>query len=668
MMKKNFLTAAALSAFLSAGAQVEMPHLFSDGMVLQQKTQVPVWGKASANEEVSVSNSWNSEIKTVKAGADGFWKVSVTTPCCGGPYSLTVRGKNTVHVNDVFIGEVWLASGQSNMEMPMEGWLPECPVKNGPEDIANSFNNEIRVFMVERAVSFNEEKDFNGSWKNASPQNTPKFGATCYYFAQKLNSELGVPVGIINTSWGGTPDESWIPQDFAKTMPEYAPKCALIDASRGKADDSKKWVLSHKAAEVSGKSWEQIDLGDMRLKEKDFDDSKWQTAKICRLWEQDDRIRTFDGVMWLRKTIEIPASMSGKDLVLSLGPIDDMDITYFNGVEIGRYMQDGYYQTKRLYNIPKDLVKAGKAVIAVRVMDTQGGGGIYGQPSELKFYVKGEEKTAVAISTDWKFLPTAEYYAGKFYLYDIDSQDFFKKPLLPVDLGEQTPTCLYNAMVAPVAGYKISGAIWYQGEANVGRAEEYFRSFPLMIKAWREKWQQGGFPFYFVQIAPWEYGEGKSQEIREAQRLTLDCVKNTGMAVTMDIGDNDNIHPADKRSVGERLAKIALKNVYGKDVKFSGPVFKSQKIEGDKIILSFDFSDGLKTKNGKNPTGFEICGKNGKYVSATAEIKGGVIEVSSPAVKKPVSVRYLWKNCVDDNQVFNSADLPASSFQTTKFF
>ena len=493
-MKKFFLTAATAAMFLSAGAQIQMPKLFSSGMVLQQKTSVPVWGKASINEEVIVSNTWNDEVKTVKADNNGNWKVSFNTPCYGGPYSLTIKGKNTVHINDVFIGEVWLASGQSNMEMPMEGWLPECPVKNGPEDIANSFNNEIRVFMVERAVSFNEEKDLNGSWKTASPENTPKFGATCYYFAKKLNSELGVPVGIINTSWGGTPDESWIPQEFAKTMPEYAAKCTLIDNSRGKADESKAWVLSHKSIEKP-LSWDKLELGDTELKDKTLDDSKWHTPTVGKLWETDDKIRTFDGVIWFRKTIEIPASMQDKDLVISLGPIDDMDITYFNGVEIGRYMQDGFYQTERIYNVPKNLVKAGKAVIAVRVLDTQGGGGIFGNPSKIKFYVKGDENSAVKIDTQWKYMPVAEFFNGKFYLYDTQKQDFFQKPLLPIDLGEQTPTCLYNAMVAPIAGYKISGAIWYQGEANVGRAEEYSRSFPLMIKAWREKWSQGDFRF-----------------------------------------------------------------------------------------------------------------------------------------------------------------------------
>lgn len=667
-MKKILIsTAFSASLFLAANAQITMPKLFTDGMVLQQKTSVPVWGKASANEEVTVSNSWNSEEKKVKASQDGFWKVNITTPCYGGPFSLTVKGKNTVHINDVFIGEVWLASGQSNMEMPMEGWLPECPVENGPEDIANSFNNEIRVFMVERAVSFNEEKDLKGSWKIASPLNTPKFGATCYYFARKLNSELGVPVGIINTSWGGTPDESWIPQDFVKTLPEYTAKCTLIDNSRGKADEAKTWVLSHKSIDKPS-TWENLELNDIALKDKTLDDSKWQTTTVGKLWETDDKIRTFDGVIWFRKTIEIPPSMEGKDLTISLGPIDDMDITYFNGEEIGRYMQDGFYNIDRVYTIDKKLVKAGKAVIAIRVLDTQGGGGIFGNPSKLKFYVKGDEKSAVKIDTQWKYMPVAEYFNGKFYLYDIQKQDFFQKPLLPIDLGEQTPTCLYNAMVAPIAGYKISGAIWYQGEANVGRAEEYSRSFPLMIKSWREKWSQGDFPFYFVQIAPWNYGEGQSQEIREAQRLTLEKVKNSGMVVTMDIGNNENIHPANKHEVGDRLAKIALNNVYGKkDVKFSGPMFKSQRIEGGKIVLSFDFSEGLTSKGGELD-GFEICGKNKKYYPAKAVIKGNEIEVSSPEVKKPLSVRYLWKNCVDNHQLFNAAGLPSSSFQTTKCF
>lgn len=663
-MKRLLLSAAiAISLFSAVKADVKMPSLFTDGMVLQQNCKAAVWGFASPGEKITVSNTWNNDSQTVTAGNDGKWKVNIKTTSAGGPYALIIKGNNTIFINDVLLGEVWLASGQSNMEMPMEGWLPECPVKNGPQDIANSNNPKIRIFMVQRGVSFVPKDDLEGQWKQANPENTPKFGATCYYFAKKLNSELGIPVGIINTSWGGTPDESWIPEDFIKNVPEYTQTVKDINASKDKADEKEKWTLSRPHVERRDMPWEKIDLGDQKISDKAFDDNAWKTMTLPKSWE-NDVIKTFDGVVWFRKKINITPEMSGKELIISLGAIDDMDITYFNGKEIGKCMLDGFWQKERIYTVPAADVKTGEAVIAVRVLDTQGGGGICGNANSMKYYTKDNEKNAISLAGNWKFLPTAELKSNVFYKFNIDNQEFYQRPTLPAELGEMTATCLYNAMVAPIAGYNIAGAIWYQGEANVGRAEEYSRTFPIMINSWRNKWGIGDFPFYFVQIAPWDYGQGQSQEIREAQRLSLN-VKNTGMAVTLDIGDNDNIHPADKITVGERLALWAFKDVYGKNNVCSGPLFKSQSINSNKITLTFDYADGLKAIGGTLKD-FEIAGKDGKYYSATAEIKDGKVEVYSEKVKKPLSVRYLWKNTVDKPTLFNGAGLPASSFQSTR--
>ena len=657
-MKKTLLTLAAVATLAaSATANVKMPSLFTDGMVLQQKTSAPVWGTADPGEKITVSTTWDNKTVSTEAAADGKWMVKVATPCYGGPYSLIINGKNTVFINNVMIGEVWLASGQSNMEMPMGGW-DDAPVMNGPEDIAASLNNDIRVFMVQRATSFVEENDLEGEWKHASPANIPLFGATCYYFAKKLNAELGIPVGIINTSWGGTPVESWIPQEFIKNVPEYAQLSKDIAASIPTMEQRKKW-LSAKPT-VNYKPLDTPDLGDSECYSTAFNDSKWPTMNIPCLWESTS-VRAFDGVVWFRKTIKITPAMAGKDLVISLGPIDDVDQTYFNGELIGSV---DYYSTDRVYTVPAAKVKAGKAVIAIRVYDNGGGGGIYGDSKKLKFYTAGNEKAAVSLAGQWKYLPIAEYTKNRLYKFDIASQEFFKRPNSAANLSEMTATCLYNAMVAPIAKYAIAGAIWYQGEANVERAEEYSRTFPLMIKAWREKWNQGDFPFYYVQIAPWNYGDGKSEEIREAQRLSL-SVKNSGMASTMDIGDNKNIHPANKTEVGNRLALWAFKNIYGKDVVCSGPLFKSQEIKGNAIYLSFDYADGLNAKGGTLKD-FEIAGKDGKYYPATAVIEGSKVKVSSDKVAAPASVRYLWKNCVDQVTLYNGAGLPASSFMTTK--
>ena len=555
------------------------------------------------------------------------------------------------------IGEVWFASGQSNMEMPMSGF-PYGTILNGPEDIANSTNNDIRIFMASRNMSFKEENELDGAWKTASPKNTPQFGATCYYFAKKLNAELGVPVGIINSSWGGTPVESWIPQEYIKTVPEYSQIVKDIAASSPIIDKRNNWLAQKQSVSM----FPRPDLGDGDLAKPDFNDSKWHSMNVPGLWESNNEVRAFDGIVWFRKTIKITPAMAGKELVISLGAIDDGDETFFNGELIGH---TNNYQADRVYTVPADKVKAGKAVIAIRVTDNQGGGGLYGQLAKLKCYTKGNEKSAISLAGSWKYLPIAELSRGKLYKFDIPTMEFYQRPISPTDLSEMTATTLYNAMVAPFAGYAMAGAIWYQGEANVGHAEEYTRTFPLMVKAWREKWNQGDFPFYYVQIAPYDYGtNGHSEEIREAQRVSL-SIKNSGMASTIDIGNNKNIHPANKVDVGNRLALWAFKNIYGKDVVCSGPLYKSQEIKGNAIYLSFDYADGLNAKGGTLKD-FEIAGKDGKYYPATAVIEGSKVKVSSEKVASPTSVRYLWSDCVDQATLYNGAGLPASSFQSTK--
>ncbi|MCR5454150.1 MAG: 9-O-acetylesterase, partial [Bacteroidales bacterium] len=578
----------------------------------------------------------------------------------GGPYSIQVIGGDTATINDVLIGEVWLASGQSNMEMPMGGWA-DAPVENGPQDIAASDNPNIRIFMVERSVSFVPEDNLKGAWKPASPANTPNFGATCYYFAKKLNADLGVPVGIINTSWGGTPVESWIPGDDIASVQGYDEKVKLINQSKGMVASINAWYDKLPKIPKGNTSYADLDLKDADVAAKDFDDSQWKVMSLPRLYESDPNVGSFDGVMWFRRTVEIPASMAGKDITLSLGAIDDMDRTYFDGTLVGETMDEGKYTVKRVYTIPAAQATAGTHTIAVRVLDNMGGGGIYDQPEDLKFYAANSPKDAVSLAGDWKYLPTAELLNGDFRIFDIPSQQFFQRPVFPINLNEQTPTTLYNAMVAPIVGYKIAGAIWYQGEANVGRAKEYAQTFPLMVTSWRKNWNQGSFPFYFVQIAPWDYGEGPSQEIREAQRLSL-STENMGMAVTMDIGNNKNIHPANKHDVGDRLAFWALNKVYGKaSVQYSGPLYKSCEVSGNKLIVSFDYADGLRLAS---PNGFELCGADGKYYAATPKIVGDKIELSSPKVKTPVAARYLWTNCTNGENLFNAAGLPASSFCT----
>ncbi|MFN8255951.1 MAG: sialate O-acetylesterase [Bacteroidales bacterium] len=363
------------------------------------------------------------------------------------------------------------------------------------------------------------------------------------------------------------------------------------------------------------------------------------------------------------KPFQFLKKWKGKNLVLELGPIDDMDVTYFNGEKVGTHELDGEWQAMRKYEIPAKFVKEGQNILTVRVIDTRGGGGIYGKDSDLKIYPANSPKDIVALQGEWKYLPVAIFYQNTFRIFDIPSQSFYSIPKLPVELGPNTPSGLFNGMINPLLPYTIRGAIWYQGESNVGNEELYSRAFPAMIEGWREKWGQGDFPFYYVQIAPWNYGpQSNAAGLRESQTKTL-SIKNTGMAVTNDIGNPVNIHPANKAEVGRRLALWALAKDYGKNLKFSGPLYSSMEIKGEEIIVKFQYADGgLVAKKGglKN---FEIAGEDKKFFPATAIISGSELIVKNPLVKKPVAVRYLWNNDAEGT-LFNGEGLPASNFRT----
>jgi sialate O-acetylesterase len=359
--------------------------------------------------------------------------------------------------------------------------------------------------------------------------------------------------------------------------------------------------------------------------------------------------------------------MAGKDLILSLGPIDDMDCTWFNGQKVGAFDEPGFWQSDRIYTIPASLVKEGLNTIAIRVVDTQGGGGICGKESQL-FVAEKDNKDipAISISGEWKYMVAADFIDSKFYVFDITKNEFLTKKRPGAIMNQYSPSGLYNAMINPVVPYSIKGAIWYQGEANVGRAAQYEKIFPLMINNWRKAWNIGNFPFYYIQIAPYIYGDdvnaASSAELRDAQGNALN-VPNTGMVVTLDIGNVYNIHPCDKQSVGNRLAFWALAKDYGKDIVFSGPLYKSSFIDGNSVKIQFNYTQGgLKAANGGLKE-FEIAGSDGKFVPATAEIIDNTVVVSSKEVENPVAARYCWRNGAEAT-LFNGAGLPASVFKS----
>lgn len=650
--------------FISVQAQVKLPAVFGSNMVLQQKTSTPIWGKAAPNLIVAVNANWGATAKTV-AGSDSLWKVKIKTPKAGGPYKLQIiADHDTITFTNVMIGEVWICSGQSNMEMPLEGWT-DAPVEGSADAIKNSTNSNIRFFTAAHWVSDKPEFDCKGSWSESNPETAAKFSATAYFFGEKLYDELKIPIGLIHASWGGTPIEAWTSGKAISKVDQYKNIFENIEKGHAEFQALKDWLNAKPIIDVSKREkntrWQNLQFDDSTCSAVQFNDSSWKEMNLPRDWENSE-VGNFDGALWFRKKVEIPESWINKELILELGPIDDIDLTYVNGQKVGGYEAEGFWKTNRIYSVPAELVNERMLTVAVRVIDYGGGGGVWGLPEQLKLHPKNFEEK-VSLAGNWKYLPVAEYANEKFYVYGASGKEFYKRPHVSFDYSANSPTTLYNGMIAPLIPYAVKGAIWYQGEANTDQPELYKTLFPLMISNWREDWQQKNFSFYFVQIAPFEYGPViESQKLREAQLETL-RIHGTGMAVTLDIDDSENIHPAKKKEVGERLALWALAKDYGKKLICSGPLYKSMKRVKNKIIITFDHADGLRLIPINSKNNFQIAGEDSVFKNAVVEIKRNTVVVSSLEITDPVAVRYCWGNTTAAT-LFNKVGLPASSFRT----
>ena len=651
---------------LQAQTKIELPSIFSDNMVLQQKSDVNFWGKAEANLNITLTGSWGEQIKS-EVKSDGTFALKLKTPKAGGPYTVSLQiGNNTITYRNVLIGEVWICSGQSNMEMPLMGWPPASLIDGSDEAIKNANNDNIRLFTVTRAISVKKENNCTGNWDLMTSTTAANFSATAFFFGTKLYNELKVPIGLIHTSWGGTPAEAWTDPDHLQQLGDFNTIIEDVKNSETEYAEYTKWLNAHRIIDVRNTNietrWQNLNCDDDSVSNVDFDDSNWKIMKLPGGWEASE-VGTFDGIIWFRKKILIPDNWINQDLVLNLGPIDDCDRTFVNGKFVGAYEKDGFWQTDRIYNVAKELVQSNELVIAVRVTDTQGGGGLWGVPEKLNLQLESTKET-VSLVGEWKYLPVAEYREQKFYVFGVDKNNFYDKPKLKFELSPYSPTTLYNAMINPLVPYNIKGAIWYQGEANTGNPKQYQKLFPMMIQSWRDSWQLGDFPFYYVQIAPYNYGSQTFSELlREAQFKSL-SVKNSGMVVTLDIGNPNDIHPSNKKDVGERLAFWALAKIYNKKIDYSGPVYKSMKVEKDKIKLTFDFAKSglvLKELNGEN--NFMIAGADKVFKKAKIKIDGNRLIVFSDEVENPVAVRYAFTN-ISEATLFNKFGLPASSFRT----
>jgi sialate O-acetylesterase len=665
-----------LVSFLLIGVTVleskalELPAIFGNNMVMQQETEALIWGKATAEEKIEITSTWGQKA-TAEANTQGEWITKLKTPEAGGPYEIKIKGRDTaITFKNVLIGEVWVCSGQSNMEMPLIGWPPRDTIKNSVKEIKNANYPEIHLFTVAKGVSAEPREDCKGSWAECNPEIVKNFSATAYFFGKEIHEVLGIPIGLIHTSWGGTPAESWTAPKYLGEVEGFSDFVANLRKLSLQEDEYINWLNTHQMIiptdddELAGKG---ISFADTNCALPEFNDSAWKEMELPTLWE-NVALDIFDGVVWFRKKINIPESWEGLDLMLELGPIDDIDITFFNGEKVGGYEGMGFWTVNRKYEVPSELIKQGENVIAVRVIDLQGGGGIYGEEGQMKIYpLKEKDARPIKLAGTWKYLPVAQYREGNFYVLGAEENDFYTTRPDFKGITAYTPTSLYNAMIAPIVPYGIKGAIWYQGESNVGRHEQYKQLFPTMIKSWRAAWKLGKFPFYFVQIAPYVYDDPEdpiSAKLREAQMETMLSVPNTGMVVTLDIGDVNNIHPPNKQVVGKRLSLWALAKDYGKeDIVYSGPIYKSMNKQGSRITLYFDHvGSGLVAKNGEL-TGFRVAGKDSVFVDAEAYIKGNTVIVYSKEAYDPIAVRYAFTNA-SEASLFNKEGLPASSFRT----
>lgn len=625
------LVIACLVSF-SCFAEVTLPKIFSSNMVVQRDRAIKVWGWATKGESVTVT--FNGKKAKAKADANGNWSVTLPAMTHGGPYVFTVTGKsNTVTLDNVLIGDVWLGSGQSNME-----WVIKSS-NNPDKEIAEGNYPKIRLFTVTKGISYVPFKDLKGAqWQECTSQTVGDFSAVAYFFGRKLQKELDIPIGLINSSWGGTNIQTWISWDVMSQKSQYK--------NTNVKDLEAKSALQQEAQ----KKYQEALKNEKGDAEKWFDPSTptdaWKKIEQPKMWEASV-IGNVDGVIWFRKEFDIPASMTGKPATISLGAIDDNDQTYVNGVLVGQTSQ---YNKARLYTIDASLLKPGKNIVVIKQVDTGGGGGMSSSAEHL--FVEADGKK-ISLAGEWLYRSSVN--TAEFGMVDIGPNSF--------------PSQLYNSMIAPFTSYAIKGVIWYQGESNTWQAQQYRTLFADLIKDWRSKWGYE-FPFYWVQLANFMKPastpvDSDWAELRESQSMTL-ALPQTGQAVIIDIGEADDIHPRNKQDVGLRLALAALKTTYGKDVVYSGPTYQSMKVEGEKVVLSFTNIGGGLITNDKYGyvKGFAIAGSDRKFVWAKAHIEGNTVVVYSNEVKNPVAVRYAWGHNPDDASLYNKEMLPASPFRT----
>ena len=625
-------------------AQVRLPRLVRDSMILQRDTKIKIWGWASNGEKISIK--FNKKNYKTKADANGNWSIFLSPLKAGGPYTMDIEGKNKISLKEILIGDVWFCSGQSNMVHQMN--IHDVTYA---KDIAEANYPEIRQFWIPTLTSLQGPKDDfpAGNWVPAIGDQVRPFSAVAFFFARDLYEKYHVPIGIINSSVGGTPIEAWTSEEGLK---EFSAIQTTIQKNKDTAYVN--GLARSAMAANANRSMQVLDKGMMepvKWYDNAYVPKGWRPINIPGYWE-DQGIKDLNGVVWYRKEINIPASMTGKPAKVFLGRIVDADALYINGKQVGL---TAYQYPQRRYPVAADVLKAGKNIFVIRVTNTAGKGGFVPD----KPYCVLADNDTVDLRGTW------QYKVGEVFQPRAGGPGAF-----PINAQNQ-PTALYNAMVAPAINYTIKGFLWYQGEANAGRAEEYAKLQPAQIIDWRNKWDQGELPFLYVQLPGFmDYNYLPSESgwatLRESQLKSL-SVPNTAMAVAIDAGEWNDIHPDNKKIVGDRLALAAEKMVYGENVVASGPIYQSYSTEGNKIVISFsNVGSGLTTNDGEELSEFAIAGADKKFIWAKAKIEGDKVVVWNDSISDPKYVRYAWADNPVNPNLFNKEGFPASPFRTEK--
>lgn len=634
---------------------ITLPSIFSDRMVFQRDYPLSVWGWGKPGETYIVGLAGiKAEAKT---DTSGQWVTTLPPFPAGGPHQLVISGPGQRKVfHDVMVGDVWLCAGQSNMAFTVAN------ANKAAEVIANSENRNLRQFLIAHKASPVAIKDCDGSWTTASPDTVDSWTAVGYFFARDLQNQLHIPIGIINASWNETRVEAWISRDalfpLSGTLSDLVQldwQVAYYAAHKNRLNEERRLWNAAKNHLINAESdvKHQNEFASPRR-----DDSVWSWMQTPSFWDARG-FRNVKGEAWYRKTVEIPAAWADKDLILSPGAASEIESSFFNGVQVGQtgsvdpFNSTGWNK-QRKYTIPGKLVKAGKAIIAVRVVNLFGRGGLHSNGDPKAMWLRRADTTegAIPLAGSWRFT----------FAFQLPPE-----PMLAVK--PNTASVLFNGMIHPLLLFPIKGVLWYQGEANTDNAYEYRVRFQTLIQDWRTQWGRD-FSFLWVQLANYDKPQGNPVSdnwavLRESQDKALQLPR-TGTALAIDLGEQDTMYPRDKQTVGERLALVARNVTYGeKKLVYSGPRYKAIKVEGDKIRVFFDhIGSGLMVKKDGELNRFSIAGKDRQFVWAKAKIDGNTVLVWSEEVPEPLAVRYAFETNPAGCNLFNKEGLPAAPFRS----